>query len=131
MKFYLDPKYNAGQNITIKKGNKEIPVDWCSVRYPPSKKIWIDPETFHLNGWFVDSSKVGFLTPYTFQNTTYKGNDSLFTVQASNYQPGYNLHDLIRQNEYFNNSFSHTQNTELQCNFQMGDANLVYPILTI
>ena len=54
-------------------------------------------------------------TTYTFQNTTYKGNDSLFTVQASNYQPGYNLHDLIRQNEYFNNSFSH-ELCLLRCN---------------
>jgi hypothetical protein len=127
MKLYLDPKYNAGQNITIKKGVREIPVDWCSVRYPPSQKLWIDPETFHLNGWFVDSSKVGFLTPYTFQNTTHKGNDSLFTIQSSNYQPGFNLFDLVRQNAYFNHSFSHSQNVEMQCNLQIGDAGLAIP----
>ena len=127
MKLYLDPKYNAGQNITIKKNDKEIPVDWCSVRYPPSQKLWIDPEKFNLNGWFIDSSKIGFITPYTFQNTTYKGNDSLFTIQSSNYQAGYNLMDLIRQNNYFNNQLLHSQNSEIMCNLQMGDGNLSIP----
>ena len=116
-----------GKILQLKKNDKEIPVDWCSVRYPPSQKLWIDPEKFNLNGWFIDSSKIGFITPYTFQNTTYKGNDSLFTIQSSNYQAGYNLMDLIRQNNYFNNQLLHSQNSEIMCNLQMGDGNLSIP----
>ena len=85
MRMYLDPIYNAGQNIEVNHDGKIIPIDWCSLRRPPTNRLWIDPEKMMLSGWFIDSSKLKKLTPYSVSNTTKHYHDSLISYKTSEF----------------------------------------------
>jgi hypothetical protein len=117
MRMYLDPIYNAGQNIEVNHDGKIIPIDWCSLRRPPTDRLWIDPEKMMLSGWFIDSSKLNNLTPYSVSKTTKHYHDSLISYKTSNFQPGYNVLDLVRQDQYYNRDFQHSFQSEMLCNF--------------
>jgi hypothetical protein len=123
MRLYLDPIYNAGQNIEVIHDGKVIPIDWCSLRRPPTNRVWIDPEKIMLSGWFIDNTKLYNLTPYSASTTMKHYYDSLISYKTSNFQPGYNILDLVKQNEYYNINFQHSFQNELLCNFTQKTKN--------
>ena len=123
MKPYLDPIYHAGQNVYKEKNGKRFPVDWHPLIRPPVQKLWIDPETVSLTGWFVDVNKLNMITPNSIYKE-YMGTQDDLVFSHSNYQKGYNISDLLRQDLNYNLKFNHSDKLDVTCSTIFDNINI-------
>ena len=106
--FYLDPLYDAGQNITKGQGNNKIVLDWYPIKEPPSEELWIGGEKLQVMGYYINSFNKNILLNNNFKKELLTDKKYFIKEGIPN---GFTIIDLINNSKSVENKellFSNT-----------------------
>ena len=91
--FYLDPIYDAGQNISKGIGENKIILDWYPLKCPPEEHVWISGEKLNIMGYYINSDNKNVLNLNKLQKNIYSEYSKYFIRESV--PKGFTITDLL------------------------------------